>query len=321
MKRNIRMASLVLAGLLHIAPIATRVVQVAPALAKSPLAIVMTWAIRVAALAGAYHTVSAASAVLASATSVSGTVGTRLSYQIRVSDGENRTPESWQIQGTMFSSSASTTRGMPPGLSLSLATGIISGTPTTPGTFPTTITAYELPSGGGTSLTFTVTFNITGGAQPTIITPHPASAGLHVGEPLHVSVTATGTAPFTYKWQKDTIDIPGGTASTVTIEAVDASAAGSYRAIVTGAGGPATSNAAIITVTPLSIHLQAHTEGSTTLLLTSVPGRHYFLQATSSPGVVPWEAAGEITATTSSTPIGDQSPEAGVRIWRYYPGP
>src|SRR5690242_3971155 len=149
MKRNMRIASLVLAGLLHITPIATRVAQSIPALTNSPIAIVMTWAIRVAALAGAYHTVSAASAVLASATSVNGTVGTRVSYQIRISDGENRTPESWQIQGQMFSASGSTTKGMPPGLSLSLSTGIISGTPTTAGTFPTTITAYELPNGGG----------------------------------------------------------------------------------------------------------------------------------------------------------------------------
>lgn len=214
MKRNIRMASLVLAGLLHIAPIASRVAQVAPALAKSPLAIVMTWAIRVAALAGAYHTVSAAS-----------------------------------------------------------------------------------------------------------ITTQPVGTGLHVGETLNLSVAATGTAPLTYKWQKDAVDIPGATASTFTIAAVDASAGSSYRAIGTGAGGSATSNAAVITVTPLSIQLQTHTAGSTTFLLTTVPGRHYFLQATTSLGAAPWEAAGEITATTSSTAIGDQSPDTSVRIWRYYPGP
>lgn len=321
MIKHSKMASMVLAGLLQVAPLATRITQSVPGVATSAISIVMTWVVRAAILGGAYHTVSAASATLASAKSVSGTQGTRISYQIRINDGENRTPQSWRILGTLFSASGSTTRGMPPGLSLSLGTGIISGTPSAGGSFPTTITAYEHVEGAGAALTFTVTFNITPTTIPTTITNPPTGAGLHVGEPMNLSVGASGTPPFTYRWQKDGVDMPNATSATYSIGVVDASAAGSYTVIVTGAGGSATSDPAAITVTPLRIQLQAHTPDSTSLLLTTVPGRRYIVQATESLSPALWTNAGEKTAGTTSTVFEDAVVSAPQRFWRYYPSP
>jgi hypothetical protein len=323
MKKHMTAASLVLAGLLHVAPIMTRVVQMSPALARSPLAIVMTWAIRVAAVAGAYHTVSAASATLVSASSINGTNGVRLSYQIRINDGQNRTPGSWKINGQLMPATGTTTVGMPPGLVMARNTGIISGIPTAAGDFPVTITAYEDANGGGHSLTFTITFHIKATSTPTVITADPANAALHPGDTLSLTVTATGTAPFTYKWQKDTVDIPGATTATYAVTNVTTAEAGNYVAIVTGAGGTATSNPANVTITPITFGTPnfTPTASGTTLSIDTVPGRHYVIQATESLNPPAWVTAGEVTAGTGTTQFTDPAPEAGQRYWRYYPSP
>ena len=322
MNKRFKSASLILAGILHIAPIAGRVAsQISPALARSPFAIVMTWMIRVAAVAGAYHTVSAASAVLASSTTVSGTQGTRLSYQIRINDGENRVPQSWRINGTLYSNLGNTTNGMPPGLSLSLATGIISGAPTSAGSFPVTITAYENPGGGGAALTFTITFNIAALTQPTRITNQPPSLTLHLGEPLSLTVGASGTAPFTFKWQKDGVEIAGANAATYTVSALRTIDAGSYVAFVTGAGGTTNSLPAIITAVPLSIQLQSRTSQSATFLLQTIPGRHYILQSTPSLLAPTWVSAAEVTAAAGTSSLTDSFIAPSNRFWRYYPSP
>jgi len=44
----------------------------------------------------------------------------------------------------------------------------------------------------------------------------PASQTVTAGQPATFSVTATGTAPFTYRWQKNNADISGAMSSTYT---------------------------------------------------------------------------------------------------------
>lgn len=83
---------------------------------------------------------------------------------------------------------------------------------------------------------------------PAIVT-HPSNVTVSAGQPASFSVTATGTAPLTYQWQRNNVNIAGATASTYTIANTQPSHAGSYRVIVTNAAGSATSNAATLTVT------------------------------------------------------------------------
>ncbi|HEY9044963.1 MAG TPA: PQQ-dependent sugar dehydrogenase [Ohtaekwangia sp.] len=83
---------------------------------------------------------------------------------------------------------------------------------------------------------------------PAIVT-QPASVTVSAGQPATFSVTATGTAPLTYQWQKNNANISGATASTYTIASTQASDAGAYRVIVSNSVGTATSNAAQLTVT------------------------------------------------------------------------
>ncbi|UOQ73010.1 PQQ-dependent sugar dehydrogenase [Hymenobacter cellulosilyticus] len=82
-----------------------------------------------------------------------------------------------------------------------------------------------------------------------VITGQPANVSVAPGQATSFRVTATGTAPLSYQWQKNGVNITGATAATYTIVSVAAADAGQYRAVVTNAVGTATSTAATLTVT------------------------------------------------------------------------
>jgi CSLREA domain-containing protein len=63
------------------------------------------------------------------------------------------------------------------------------------------------------------------------------------------SVTASGTAPYSYQWRKDGVALSSATSASFTIADATAAAAGSYDVIVSGAcGSPVTSAPALLTV-------------------------------------------------------------------------
>ena len=70
------------------------------------------------------------------------------------------------------------------------------------------------------------------------------------GSTVMFSVTATGTAPLSYQWQKDGVNlndggsISGATTATLTITGVTESNEGGYRCVVTNSAGTDTSNTA-----------------------------------------------------------------------------
>ena len=85
----------------------------------------------------------------------------------------------------------------PPGLSMNHSAGILSGTPTTAGTF--TFYVFALNSAGVTpSKQFTVT--VEAAAVAPVITTTNVPAG-KVGTPYYVKFEATGTAPITWEWE------------------------------------------------------------------------------------------------------------------------
>jgi glucose/arabinose dehydrogenase len=91
------------------------------------------------------------------------------------------------------------------------------------------------------------------------ITQEPASQTVSVGATAVLSVSATGTAPLSYQWQKlngatwasvaNSSRISGATTATLTIDDAVLGDAGSYRVIVSNAEGSDTSAAADLTVT------------------------------------------------------------------------
>ena len=78
------------------------------------------------------------------------------------------------------------------------------------------------------------------------------TASVQVGKKVQFSfVSADGTQPFTYQWQKNGVNISGATSSTFTISAVSLNDVGTYTLKVTNAAGSAVSNNAVITVTQI----------------------------------------------------------------------
>ncbi|MDO1451234.1 CBM35 domain-containing protein [Rhodocytophaga aerolata] len=81
------------------------------------------------------------------------------------------------------------------------------------------------------------------------IVKQPASITVSAGQTASFSVTATGTAPLKYQWQKNGVSISGATAATYIIVSTTSSHAGSYRVVVSNTVGSVTSNVAQLTVT------------------------------------------------------------------------
>lgn len=65
-----------------------------------------------------------------------------------------------------------------------------------------------------------------------VITVHPSSQSVEVGATITLSVTATGTAPLTYQWQKNGADIVDATNATLDVTVTEAA---QYRVLVMSA--------------------------------------------------------------------------------------
>jgi hypothetical protein len=83
------------------------------------------------------------------------------------------------------------------------------------------------------------------------ITSQPANATVTAGQPATFSVTATGTAPLTYQWQKNSSNISGASSSSYTTPAPTSADNGSkFDVIVSNSAGTVTSSVASLTVNP-----------------------------------------------------------------------
>lgn len=80
---------------------------------------------------------------------------------------------------------------------------------------------------------------------PTIdVQPQPASVPL--GANALFAIVADGTAPLSYQWSKDSVPISGANSPILLVSNVQSVQLGSYRVVVSGPGGSATSDAAAL---------------------------------------------------------------------------
>ncbi len=95
-----------------------------------------------------------------------------------------------------------------------------------------------------------VNFTVNPAVAPTITT-QPVNQTVTAGQAATFTVVATGTAPLSYQWQKNSVNIAGATAASYTTPATTASDSGStFAVVVTNTAGTVTSAAATLTVNP-----------------------------------------------------------------------
>ena len=119
---------------------------------------------------------------------------------------------------------------------------------------PATLAAFLLLMGGCAS---TSSNSDPGGSAPRI-TVQPANATVSVGQMATFSVTATGTAPLSYQWQKNKANISGATAASYTTPATTSGDNGAkFDVVVSNSAGSMTSGTAMLTVNPAGVTLKS----------------------------------------------------------------
>jgi DNA/RNA endonuclease G (NUC1) len=144
------------------------------------------------------------------------------------------------------------------------------------------------------------------------ISAAPAPATVTEGAPVSFSVTATGSAPFSYQWRKDGVALSGNATATTALLSVGAATladAGAYDCVVGNSVSSITSPAATLTVNPLppSFTLQP-------ISVTQAPGSEAIFLVTVKSGVpvsYQWRHAGVVLAD-SPTVSGANSAELHV---------
>ncbi|HEX2879389.1 MAG TPA: PQQ-dependent sugar dehydrogenase [Polyangiaceae bacterium] len=104
---------------------------------------------------------------------------------------------------------------------------------------------YYLQRGGGGGVR-RISF---GTGQAPTISAQPANATVPVGGSATFTVSAAGSAPLAYQWQRNGVNIGGATAPSFTFNNAQPTDNGAqFRAVVSNSFGTATSNAAVLTV-------------------------------------------------------------------------
>ena len=94
------------------------------------------------------------------------------------------------------------------------------------------------------------TLTVTATAVAPTITTQPLNQTVTAGQTATFSVVAAGTAPLSYQWQKNGVNIAGATGASYTTPATATTDNGStFRVVVSNTVGSVTSNAATLTVT------------------------------------------------------------------------
>ena len=175
-------------------------------------------------------------------------------------------------------------------------------------------------SGGATDTPLTPT-------APTITT-QPAAQSVTAGQTASFTVEASGTAPLTYQWQKNSTDISGATSATYTTPATAIGDNGAqYSVVVFNGAGTATSDKATLTVSAASGGPGAPTIGTQPANQSVVAGKTATFTVTASgsdgggPLTYQWQKNGtdipgatSSTYTTQATAIGDSGAKYSVVV-------
>ncbi len=130
--------------------------------------------------------------------------------------------------------------------------------------------------------------------DPAILTP-PTDATVAIGGTASFNVTAAGSGTMDYQWQQNGVNLPGQTSSTLILNNISDSEAGSYTVTVSNLNGIVTSSAAVLTILhpPVFVMQPGNlvvNQGGTATFNVSVSGRSPFSYQwyLGSTAVTPW---------------------------------
>src|SRR5580700_6100239 len=150
----------------------------------------------------------------------------------------------------------------------------------------------------------------------------PASQTVTAGQPATFSVTPTGTAPFTYRWQKNSADIRGANSSTYTTPAtVSGDNGATFRVIVSNSAGSATSASAILTVNSAPVGPSISAQPANQTVTVGLTATFSVVAAGTAPLTYQWQknnadisGANSAKYTTPPTVSGDSGPTFRVKV-------
>jgi hypothetical protein len=134
---------------------------------------------------------------------------------------------------------------LPSGLNFT-SWGVIFGTPASTEGSPFLVT-IQASNGVPPAATQVLTLNVAP-PPPPVIHGWSGNQSLYTGQNVTLGVSATGTAPLTHQWRKNTVALAGATNSYLTISNVQLGDAGTYDVVVSNGGGSTTSPAMVVTV-------------------------------------------------------------------------
>ena len=135
------------------------------------------------------------------------------------------------------------------GVNIPGATAVTYTTPATVAGDNGAVFTVKVSNAAGSAISNGANLTVNPGNSPPIITVHPADQTITEYQSATFNVTVTGTAPFTYQWQRNEVDIPGATSSSyLKPTAPPSEDRSNYRVIVGNMYGSATSNIAYLVV-------------------------------------------------------------------------
>src|SRR5882672_2189475 len=213
----------------------------------------------------------------------------------------------WSVNWNYFATSGVNN---PPLHALQNGNGAPDGVWGGPGSFPT--------HSNSSNYWVDAVFNSAAGVAPSI-TAQPTSQTVTAGQTATFSVAATGTAPLTYQWKKNSVAISGANSPSYTTTATTSSDNGAqFTAAISNAVGTVSSNAATLTVNvPPSITAQPASQ-------TVAAGQTATFSVTAS-GTAPltyqWQKNGAVISgatsasyTTPATTTSDNGTQFSVRV-------
>ena len=163
---------------------------------------------------------------------------------------------------------------------------------------------------------------ITASFQPVTgpqITQQPLSQTVLAGTTATLSVTASGEGPLDYQWGFGGTNLAGATNAALTLANVRLNQAGSYRVVVSNAGGVVTSSPATLTVrvnAVVSLPSATPANGHFGLTLSPEPHRAYWLEYKTNLTQASWTVLAGFTNVSGPQVLLDSTATNRTRFYR-----